>query len=152
MYQTLSYVSKLSSMGSTSVVGMYQTLSSGSKLSSCSKYWLGPDVYDIRISYVSRQCTSFDGDNVAPYLLRRLAAPFLLRGLATPYLLKRLAAPYLLRILATPYLLRRLAAPYLLRRLVTPYLLRRHYSLVITSGPKVAFVTPAIPVDRSDME
>ncbi|GJW25944.1 hypothetical protein Tco_0039755 [Tanacetum coccineum] len=35
-----------------------------------------PDVCDIRTSYVSRQCTSSDGD--------RLAAPYLLRGLATP--------------------------------------------------------------------
>ncbi|GKC49862.1 hypothetical protein Tco_1072607 [Tanacetum coccineum] len=112
----------------------------------------GPDVCNIRTSYVSRQCTSFDGDNVAPCLLRRLATPYLLKRLAAPYLLRILATPYLLRRLAAPYLLRRLAAPYLLRRLVTPYLLRRHYSLVITSGPKVAFVTPAIPVDRFDME
>ncbi|GJX04169.1 hypothetical protein Tco_0190085 [Tanacetum coccineum] len=108
----------------------------------------GPDVYDIRTSYVNRQCNSSDRYNVAPCLLRRLAAPFLLRGLATPYLLRRLAAPYLLRRLANlyllrrlavPYLLRRLAAPYLLRRLVTPYLLRRHYSLVIAYEPKVDF-------------
>ncbi|GJZ92041.1 hypothetical protein Tco_0664106 [Tanacetum coccineum] len=56
----------------------------------------GPDVCDIRTSYVSRQCTSSDGDNVAPCLLRRLAAPYLLRGLATPYLLRGLAAPYLM--------------------------------------------------------
>ncbi|GKE09257.1 hypothetical protein Tco_1412808 [Tanacetum coccineum] len=33
----------------------------------------GPDVCDIRTSYVSRQCTSSDGDNAAPCLLRRLA-------------------------------------------------------------------------------
>ncbi|GJU86511.1 phospholipase D alpha 1 [Tanacetum coccineum] len=33
----------------------------------------GPDVCDIRTSYVSRQCTSSDEDNVAPCLLRRLA-------------------------------------------------------------------------------
>ncbi|GJQ95141.1 hypothetical protein Tco_0006280, partial [Tanacetum coccineum] len=33
-----------------------------------------------------------------------------------------------------------------------PYLLSRHYSLVIVSGPKVAFVTLAIPVDRSNMK
>ncbi|GKA98810.1 hypothetical protein Tco_0826747 [Tanacetum coccineum] len=77
----------------------------------------GPDVCDIRTSYVSRQCISSDGDNVAPCLLRRLAAPFLLRGLATPYLLRRLAAPYLLRRLATPYLLRRLAIGTLTRLL-----------------------------------
>ncbi|GKA03581.1 hypothetical protein Tco_0676362 [Tanacetum coccineum] len=32
------------------------------------------------------------------------------------------------------------------------YLLRRHYSLVIASGPEVAFVTPTIPVNRSDVE
>ncbi|GJT06233.1 hypothetical protein Tco_0840695 [Tanacetum coccineum] len=51
----------------------------------------GPDVCDIRTSYVSRQCTSSDGDNVAPCLLRRLAAPYLLRGLATPYLLRDFA-------------------------------------------------------------
>ncbi|GJZ47438.1 hypothetical protein Tco_0601270 [Tanacetum coccineum] len=35
----------------------------------------GPDVCDICTSYVSRQCTSYDGDSVAPCLLRRLAAP-----------------------------------------------------------------------------
>ncbi|GJR75638.1 hypothetical protein Tco_0909513 [Tanacetum coccineum] len=35
----------------------------------------GPDVCDIRTSYVSRQCTSSDGDNVAPCLLRRPATP-----------------------------------------------------------------------------
>nr|GEY24036.1 hypothetical protein [Tanacetum cinerariifolium] len=34
----------------------------------------------------------------------------------------------------------------------TPYLLRRHYSLVIASGPEVAFVTPTVPADRSNME
>ncbi|GKC48137.1 hypothetical protein Tco_1065859 [Tanacetum coccineum] len=33
-----------------------------------------------------------------------------------------------------------------------PYLLSKHYSLVIASGPEVAFVTLAIPVDRSNME
>ncbi|GJV59222.1 hypothetical protein Tco_1465322 [Tanacetum coccineum] len=105
-----------------------------------------------------------------PYLLRRLAAPYLLRGLATPYLLRRLVAsyllmgpatpypmrklatPYLLRGLATPYLLRRLAAPYLMRRLATSNLLRRHCSLAIASGPEVTFFTPAIPVNRSNME
>ncbi|GJV88209.1 hypothetical protein Tco_1532147 [Tanacetum coccineum] len=32
------------------------------------------------------------------------------------------------------------------------YLLRRLYSLVISSGPEVAFVTSAIPVDHSNME
>ncbi|GKG21250.1 hypothetical protein Tco_0383845 [Tanacetum coccineum] len=63
---------------------MYQTLSYVSKLSSgCSV----PDVCDIRTSYVSRQCTSSDGDSAAHCLLRRLAAPYLLRGLATPDLL-----------------------------------------------------------------
>ncbi|GKD89220.1 hypothetical protein Tco_1364727, partial [Tanacetum coccineum] len=67
-------------------------------------------------------------------------------------LLRRLAVPYLFRRLVGPYLLRRLAAPYLLRRLAAPYLLRRHYSLVISSGPKVAFVTPAIIVDCSNIE
>ncbi|GKC49081.1 hypothetical protein Tco_1071826 [Tanacetum coccineum] len=67
-------------------------------------------------------------------------------------LMRRLAAPYLLRRLAGPYLMRRLAAPYLLRRLAAPYLLRRHYSLVFSSGPKVAFVTPAIIVDCSNIE
>ncbi|GKC63859.1 hypothetical protein Tco_1096457 [Tanacetum coccineum] len=44
----------------------------------------GLDVCNIRISYVSRQCTSSDGDSAAPCLLRRLAAPYLLKGLATP--------------------------------------------------------------------
>ncbi|GJQ90014.1 hypothetical protein Tco_0001153 [Tanacetum coccineum] len=73
-----------------------------------------------------------------------MATPYLPRGLATPYLLRGPAAPYLMRGLATPYLMRRLAAPYLLRGLATPYLLRRHYSLVIASGPEVAFVTPTI--------
>ncbi|GJV56712.1 hypothetical protein Tco_1457717 [Tanacetum coccineum] len=98
----------------------------------------GSDVCAIRTSYVSRQCTSSDGDSASPYplrrlatfyLLRRLATPYLLSGLATPYLLRELATPYLLRGLATPYLLGRLATPYLLRGLVTPYLLRRHYPL-----------------------
>ncbi|GKB23705.1 hypothetical protein Tco_0863106 [Tanacetum coccineum] len=97
----------------------------------------------------------------APYLLRRLAAPYLLRRLTGPYLLRRLAAPYLLRRLVGPYLLRRLdapnlprrlAGPYNPRRLAAPYLLRRLYSLVISSRPEVAFVTPAIPVDHSNME
>ncbi|GKA89797.1 hypothetical protein Tco_0811609 [Tanacetum coccineum] len=110
---------KLSSRGSTSVASMYQTFSYVSKLSSRGG---------------ARQYTNSDGDNVALCLLRRLAAPYLLRELATPYLLRRLVAPYLLRGLATPYLLRRL------------------YSLVIASGPEVAFVTPAILVDRSNME
>ncbi|GKD22110.1 hypothetical protein Tco_1223813, partial [Tanacetum coccineum] len=121
----------------------------------------GSDVCAIRTSYVSRQCTSFDGDNSSPYPLRRLvtsyllgrlATLYLLNGLATPYLLRRLATPYLLRGLATPYLLGRLATPYLLRGLATPYLLRRHYSLVIAYGPEVALVTPAIPMDRSNVE
>ncbi|GJY36869.1 hypothetical protein Tco_0422247 [Tanacetum coccineum] len=76
----------------------------------------------------ARQCTNSDEENVASYLLN---------GLATLYLLRRLATPYLLRGLATPYLLRR------------P---RRHYYLVIAFGPEVAFVTPTIPVDRSNME
>ncbi|GKC06308.1 hypothetical protein Tco_0997918 [Tanacetum coccineum] len=53
----------------------------------------GPDVCDIRTSYVSRQCTSYDGDSVAPCLLRRLAAPCLLKGLAAPCLLRGLATP-----------------------------------------------------------
>ncbi|GJU08828.1 hypothetical protein Tco_1125258 [Tanacetum coccineum] len=52
---------------------MHQTLSSGSKLSSCSSTCCGPDVCDIRTSYVSRQCTSSDGDNAAPCLPRGLA-------------------------------------------------------------------------------
>ncbi|GKA16295.1 hypothetical protein Tco_0696042 [Tanacetum coccineum] len=58
----------------------------------------------------------------------------------------------LLRGLAASYLMRRLAAPYLMRKLVAPYLLRRHYSLVIASGSEVAFITPAIPADRSNIE
>ncbi|GKE71092.1 hypothetical protein Tco_1529164, partial [Tanacetum coccineum] len=121
----------------------------------------GSDVCAIRTSYVSHQCTSSDGDSASPYPLRRLATsyllgrlatPYLLSGLATPYLLRGLATPYLLRGLATPYLLGRLATPYLLRGLVTPYLLRRRYSLVIASGPEVAFATPAIPMDHSNVE
>nr|GEW23055.1 hypothetical protein [Tanacetum cinerariifolium] len=100
----------------------------------------GTDVCDIRTSYVSHQCTSSVGDNVAPYLLRglatpcllrRLAAPYLVRGLANPCLLRRLAAPYLLRGLDTLCLLRRLAAPYLLRGLATPCLLRRLATLLL---------------------
>ncbi|GJW89256.1 hypothetical protein Tco_0164596 [Tanacetum coccineum] len=133
MCMNSSLYTKLSSRGSTSVADMYQTFSSGSKLSPCSQYWLW-----IRC--------------IALCLLNRLAAPYLLRRLVTPYLLMRLVASYLLRRLAAPYLLRRLAASYLLRRLAAPYLLRRRYSLVIASGPEVAFVTPAIPVDRSNME
>ncbi|GJT29240.1 hypothetical protein Tco_0909515 [Tanacetum coccineum] len=35
----------------------------------------GPDVCDIRTSYVSHQCTSSDGDSAAPCLLRRLTTP-----------------------------------------------------------------------------
>ncbi|GKD08768.1 cucumber peeling cupredoxin-like protein [Tanacetum coccineum] len=35
----------------------------------------GSYVCDIRTSYISRQCTSSDGDNIAPCLLRRLATP-----------------------------------------------------------------------------
>ncbi|GKD11991.1 hypothetical protein Tco_1196398, partial [Tanacetum coccineum] len=97
-------------------------------------------------------CTKSDGDNGAPCLLKGLATPYLLRRLTTPYLLRRLATPYLLRGLATPCLLRGLATLCLLRELATPYLLRRHYSLVIASGPEVAFVALAIPVDRSNME
>ncbi|GKE91396.1 hypothetical protein Tco_1572491, partial [Tanacetum coccineum] len=34
-----------------------------------------PDVSDIRTSYVSRQCTSSDGDSAVPCLLMRLATP-----------------------------------------------------------------------------
>ncbi|GKE22710.1 hypothetical protein Tco_1434222 [Tanacetum coccineum] len=98
------------------------------------------------VPFVHRDCCPL------PYLLRRLAASYLLRRLATPYLLRRLAALYLLRRLVAPYLLRRLAAHYLRMRLAAPYLLRRHHFLVIASGPEVAFVTPAIPVDRSNME
>ncbi|GKE54641.1 hypothetical protein Tco_1489797 [Tanacetum coccineum] len=66
-------MSRLSSRGSVYVAGMHQTLSSGSKLSSCSSTCCGPDVCDIRTSYVSRQCTSSDGDNAAPCLPRGLA-------------------------------------------------------------------------------
>nr|GEX44589.1 hypothetical protein [Tanacetum cinerariifolium] len=90
-----------------------------------------------------RQCTSSDGDNVAPCLLRRLAAPYLLRGLVDPYFLTRLTAPYLLRGLAAPYFLRRLSAPYFLGR---------HYSSIIASEPEVAFVTSTISVDRCKVE
>ncbi|GKB82015.1 hypothetical protein Tco_0948910, partial [Tanacetum coccineum] len=35
----------------------------------------GPNVCDIRTSYVSRQCISSDGDSAAPCLLRRPATP-----------------------------------------------------------------------------
>ncbi|GKC54572.1 hypothetical protein Tco_1077317 [Tanacetum coccineum] len=56
------------------------------------------------------------------------------------------------RRLAAPYLLRRLAAPYLMRRLAASYLMRRHYSLVIASGPEVAFITLAILANHSNME
>ncbi|GJZ35496.1 hypothetical protein Tco_1416980 [Tanacetum coccineum] len=73
MYQTLSCMSRLSSRSSVYVAGMHQTLSSGSKLSSCSSTCCGPDVCDIRTLYISRQCTSSDGDNAAPCLLRGLA-------------------------------------------------------------------------------
>ncbi|GKB62558.1 hypothetical protein Tco_0918744 [Tanacetum coccineum] len=52
------------------------------------------------------------------------------------------------------------AAPYLLSRLLlltslvdaTPYLLCKYYFLVIASGSEVTFVTPATPVNRSNME
>ncbi|GKC30561.1 hypothetical protein Tco_1037855, partial [Tanacetum coccineum] len=39
----------------------------------------GPDVCDIRTSYVNRLCTGFDGDSAALCLLRRLATPDCLR-------------------------------------------------------------------------
>ncbi|GKE73532.1 hypothetical protein Tco_1535573 [Tanacetum coccineum] len=35
----------------------------------------GPDVCDIRTSYISHQCTSSDEDSAAPCLLRGLATP-----------------------------------------------------------------------------
>ncbi|GJZ98859.1 RNA-directed DNA polymerase [Tanacetum coccineum] len=35
----------------------------------------GPDIYDICTSYVSRQCTSSDGDSAAPCIMWRLATP-----------------------------------------------------------------------------
>ncbi|GJT00499.1 hypothetical protein Tco_0821668 [Tanacetum coccineum] len=60
---------KLSSRGSTSVAGMYQTLSYMSKLSSRG------NVCDIRTSFISHQYTSSDRDSVAPCLLRGLATP-----------------------------------------------------------------------------
>ncbi|GJR60431.1 hypothetical protein Tco_1502593 [Tanacetum coccineum] len=83
---------KLSSRGNTSVASMYQTLSCMSRLSSrgsmCIKLcprgqsclhapstYCGPDVCDIHTSYVSRQCTSSDGDSAASCLPRRLAPP-----------------------------------------------------------------------------
>ncbi|GKC48210.1 hypothetical protein Tco_1065932 [Tanacetum coccineum] len=142
---------KVSSRGSTPVADMSQTLSLGSKLSPCSKYWLW--VRRIAFCLLKRLADPYFLRRLAaPYLLRRLTAPYLLRRLAAPYPPRGLAAPYLLRRLAAPYLLRRLAAPYLLRRLAAPYLLRRHYSLVIASGPEVAFVTPPIQVDRFNME
>ncbi|GJX95524.1 hypothetical protein Tco_0351322 [Tanacetum coccineum] len=73
MYQTLSCMSRLSSRCSVYVAGMHQTLSSWSKLSSCSSTCCGPNICDIRTLYVSRQCTSSDGDNAAPCLPRGLA-------------------------------------------------------------------------------
>ncbi|GJW38495.1 retrovirus-related pol polyprotein from transposon TNT 1-94 [Tanacetum coccineum] len=85
-------------------------------------------VYLLRLRQCSTSCIG-----TAICLLKRLAAPYLLRRLTGSYLLRRLAASYLLR---------GLAASYLLRRLTAPYLLRRRYSLVIVSGPEVAFGNP----------
>ncbi|GJZ18476.1 hypothetical protein Tco_0554599, partial [Tanacetum coccineum] len=105
-----------------------------------------------RSSFYPTPLINFLGHSIEICLLKRLATPYLLRRLAASYLLRRLAASYLLRRLAASYLLMGLVASYLLRRLTAPYLLRRRYSLVIASRPEVAFVTPSIPVDRSNME
>nr|GEY94761.1 reverse transcriptase domain-containing protein [Tanacetum cinerariifolium] len=96
---------KLSSRGSTSVAACIRLclvcpsclLGAACKSPSCLRLFprgqsclhalstgCGPDVCDIRTSYISRQCTSSNGDNAAPCLLRRLVAPCLLRGLAIP--------------------------------------------------------------------
>ncbi|GKC56307.1 hypothetical protein Tco_1083905, partial [Tanacetum coccineum] len=101
---------KLSSKGSTSVASMYQTLSYVSKLSfrGSARQCTNSDGDNVAPCILKGLAT--------PYLLQRRATSYLLRGLATPYLLRRLATPYLLRGLATPYLLRGLATPYLLRR------------------------------------
>ncbi|GKA25011.1 hypothetical protein Tco_0711044 [Tanacetum coccineum] len=105
------------------------------------------------------------------------SVPFIHRTLAVSVLAPRKTTLYLLcrhrslpsKETVVPYLLRRpTSAPYLLRRLLlltrgdccslppekttAPYFLRRHCSLVISSRPEVAFVTPSIPVDRSNME
>ncbi|GJX39514.1 hypothetical protein Tco_0252817 [Tanacetum coccineum] len=87
---------KLSSRGSTSVAASIRLclvcpsclLGAACKSPACIRLYLrgqsclhapstgcGPDVYDIRTSYVSRQCTSSDRDGATPCLLKRLATP-----------------------------------------------------------------------------
>nr|GEW64441.1 hypothetical protein [Tanacetum cinerariifolium] len=104
------------------------------------------------ISMEKFSMSSFYPTRASPSALRRLVALYLREETGCSLPPEGLATLYLLRRLAGPYLLRRLAALYLLRRLVVPYLLERHYSLVILSGPEVAFVTPAILVDHFNME
>ncbi|GJS25821.1 hypothetical protein Tco_0486441 [Tanacetum coccineum] len=101
---------KISSTAAQIIASMYQTLSYVSKLSSRGSV-------DLATPFLRGTSYSLPPEGLAtPYLPRRLATPYLLRGLATPCLLRGQATPYLLRRLATPYLLRGLDTPYLLRR------------------------------------
>ncbi|GJV28537.1 hypothetical protein Tco_1384985 [Tanacetum coccineum] len=120
------------------------------------KYLCGPERLVFRTLYISRQCTSSDGDNAAPCLLRGLAVlDWLLLLPAGPCLLRRPSCPdsavlcqFLMRLCSPDH-----AGPVPPMGLaIHDLFLGCYYSLVITSGPKVAFVTPAIPVDRSGQE
>ncbi|GJY73540.1 hypothetical protein Tco_0477971 [Tanacetum coccineum] len=120
----------------SSVAAMYQFCLQGQSCPHVPSTGYGPDVCTIRTSYVSCQCTSSDGDSALP-----LACFLPLEETAAPYLLRRL-------LLLTS---RGDCFSLPLEETAAPYLPRRHYSLVIASGPEVAFVTPAILVDRFNM-
>ncbi|GJX55286.1 3-beta hydroxysteroid dehydrogenase/isomerase [Tanacetum coccineum] len=64
--ETLLYATKIVEIGKNQSRKYYVF---GKNPSTC----CGPDVCDIRTSYVSHQCTSSDGDSAAPCLMRRLA-------------------------------------------------------------------------------
>ncbi|GJW58636.1 hypothetical protein Tco_0105367, partial [Tanacetum coccineum] len=79
---------KLSSRGNTSVASMYQTLSYVPKLSfrDSARQYTNSDGDNAAPCLLKGLAT--------PYLLQRLATPYLLKGLATPYLMRRLTTPY----------------------------------------------------------
>ncbi|GKB63668.1 hypothetical protein Tco_0919854 [Tanacetum coccineum] len=76
-----------------------------------------------RTTYISCPCTSCDGDNASPLKKALLLTS---RGDTAPYLTSGGDT--------------------------APYFMCRHYSIVIASGPEVAFVTQATPADRSNIE
>ncbi|GJQ97697.1 hypothetical protein Tco_0008836 [Tanacetum coccineum] len=63
---------KLSSRGSTARIRLYPR---GQSCLHALSTGCGPDVYDIRTSYVSRQYTSSVGDSAAPCLLTGCSLP-----------------------------------------------------------------------------